>query len=224
MAIKIAPSILSADFAKLGEQVKMVEDAGAELLHIDVMDGHFVPNITIGPLVVQSLRKHSKLEFDVHLMIDNPEKYIEDFARAGADIITVHVESTRHIHRLVQQIKACGIKAAVALNPGTPLETLPYILTELDMILLMTVNPGFGGQKFIEIVVPKIAALSALLRKINPNCAIQVDGGINPDTAQLVSRAGAQILVAGAAIFGADDPRAAIQTIRKAADAANGAG
>lgn len=218
MAIQIAPSILSADFAKLGEQVKMVEDAGAEMLHIDVMDGHFVPNITIGPLVVQSLRKHSALKFDVHLMIMDPEKYIEDFVKASADIITVHVESTRHIHRLVQQIKSYGIKAGVALNPGTPLEILPYILQDVDMILLMTVNPGFGGQKFIHSVLPKIIALSGILREVNPDCMIQVDGGINVDTARLVSRAGAEILVAGAAVFGAVDPKAAIQNIRKAAD------
>lgn len=218
MAVIIAPSILAADFAKLGEEVKLIEDAGAEMLHIDIMDGHFVPNISIGPGVVKSLRRVSKMEFDVHLMIENPERYIEEFAAAGADIITVHIEATKHIYRLIQQIKALGIKVGVSLNPGTPLDLLIYILQELDMVLLMTVNPGFGGQKFMPEVLPKIVALSGILKEINPNCKIQVDGGINVETARLVSRAGADILVAGAAIFAAPDPQKAMKDIRTAAE------
>lgn len=217
MAIVIAPSILSADFSKLGEDVKMVEDAGAELLHIDIMDGHFVPNITLGPVVVESLRKVTSMEFDVHLMIENPERYIEAFAKAGANHITVSIEATRHIHRVIQQIKSLGLTAGVALNPATPLDGLTYILQELDMVLLMTVNPGFGGQKFIMEVLPKIVALSEILKEINPQCRLEVDGGINVNTARLVSRAGANILVAGAAVFACPDPSQAIKDILKAA-------
>lgn len=217
MAVIMAPSILSADFARLGEQVQLIEEAGAEMLHIDIMDGHFVPNISIGPAVVQSLRPVSRMEFDVHLMIENPERFIEDFARSGADIITVHIEATKHISRLIQQIKSHGLSAGVSLNPGTPLDMLTYILQELDMVLLMTVNPGFGGQKFLPEVLPKIVALSGILREVNPLCKIQVDGGINIDTARLASRAGADILVAGAAIFGEPDPPKAMEAILKAA-------
>lgn len=217
MAVMVAPSILSADFARLGEQVQLIEEAGAEMLHIDIMDGHFVPNISIGPAVVQSLRPVSKMEFDVHLMIENPERFIEDFARAGADIITVHIEATRHISRLIQQIKSHGLSVGVSLNPGTPLDMLTYILQDLDMVLLMTVNPGFGGQKFLPEVLPKIVALSGILKEVNPHCKIQVDGGINIDTARLASRAGADILVAGAAIFGEPDPPKAMKDILKAA-------
>lgn len=217
MAISIAPSILSANFAQLGGDIKLVEEAGADILHIDVMDGHFVPNITIGPVVVESIRKVSSLVFDVHLMIENPERYVEAFAKAGADIITVHLEATKHMHRLIQQIKSLGVKVGVALNPATPIEGLTYVLQELDMVLLMTVNPGFGGQKFIMEVLPKIVALSGILRDVNPNCRIEVDGGINIDTARLVSRAGAEILVAGAAVFASPDPRAAVKDILTAA-------
>jgi ribulose-phosphate 3-epimerase len=217
MTVKVAPSILSADFAKLGEEVRMIEAAGAEILHIDVMDGHFVPNITIGPAVVESLRKVSSLEFDVHLMIENPEKYIEAFAKAGADNITVHIEATKHIHRLIQQIKALNVKVGVALNPATPLEFLTYVIQELDMVLLMTVNPGFGGQKFIQNVLPKVVALSGILSKVNPRCIIEVDGGINVNTARLASRAGAEILVAGAAVFAAPDPCRALSDLLSAA-------
>lgn len=217
MNIAVAPSILSADFAQLGTEVKKIEDAGANILHIDVMDGHFVPNITIGPAVVESLRKISSLEFDVHLMIENPERYVEAFAQAGADNITVHIEATRHVHRLVQQVKSLGVNVGVALNPATPLEELAYILQELDIVLLMTVNPGFGGQKFIQAVLPKIVALSGILKEINPLCRIEVDGGINRDTARLVSRAGAEILVAGAAVFASPDPAKAMEEILKAA-------
>lgn len=214
--IKIAPSILSADFSRLGEQVRTVEEAGAEVLHIDVMDGHFVPNITIGSLVVKALRPHSKMFFDVHLMIEQPERYIQDFAKAGADHITVHLESTHHIHRAVQQIKALGLSAGVAVNPATPLDGLKYILPELDMVLIMSVNPGFGGQKFIPAVLPKIEVLNKYLQQMQSSCQIEVDGGINTETAPAVVKAGAGILVAGAAVFAQPDPAQAIQEIRQA--------
>ncbi|NLL51456.1 MAG: ribulose-phosphate 3-epimerase [Peptococcaceae bacterium] len=217
MALTVAPSLLSADFARLGEEVKLVERAGANILHIDVMDGHFVPNITIGPLVVESLRKVSTLEFDVHLMIENPERYVEDFVKAGADHITISIEATKHVHRVIQQIKSLGVTVGVALNPATSLDVLTYILQELDMVLLMTVNPGFGGQKFIPEVLPKIVALSEILKEVNPLCRIEVDGGINSDTARLASRAGAEILVAGSAVFAAPDPEKAIHDILQAA-------
>lgn len=214
--IKIAPSILSADFSRLGEQVRTVEEAGAEVLHIDVMDGHFVPNITIGSLVVKALRPYSKMFFDVHLMIEQPERYIQDFAEAGADHITVHLESTPHIHRAIQQIKALGLSAGVAVNPATPLDGLKYILPELDMVLIMSVNPGFGGQKFIPAVLPKIEVLNKYLQQMQSSCQIEVDGGINTETAPAVVKAGAGILVAGAAVFAQPDPAQAIQEIRQA--------
>jgi len=217
MALTVAPSLLSADFARLGEEVKRVERAGADILHIDVMDGHFVPNITIGPLVVESLRKITTLEFDVHLMIENPERYLEDFVKAGADHITISIEATKHVHRVIQQIKSLGVTAGVALNPGTSLDVLTYILQDLDMVLLMTVNPGFGGQKFIPEILPKIVALSGILKEVNPLCRIEVDGGINTETARLVSRAGAEILVAGSAVVTAPDPEKAIKDILQAA-------
>jgi len=217
MAVTVAPSILSANFARLGEEVRLVEEAGADILHIDVMDGHFVPNITIGPVVVESLRKVSKLDFDVHLMIENPERYIEAFVQAGADHITVSIEATKHIHRVIQQIKALGVSVGVALNPATSLDVLTYILQDLDMVLLMTVNPGFGGQKFIQEVLPKIIALSGILKEVNPLCRIEVDGGINRDTARLACRAGAEILVAGAAVFNSPNPGQAMNEILKAA-------
>lgn len=214
--IKIAPSILSADFSRLGEQVRTVEEAGAEVLHIDVMDGHFVPNITIGSLVVKALRPHSKMFFDVHLMIEQPERYIQDFAEAGADHITVHLEATPHIHRAVQQIKSLGLSAGVAVNPATPLDGLKYILPELDMVLIMSVNPGFGGQKFIPGVLPKIEVLSKYLQQMQSSCQIEVDGGINAETAPAAVKAGAGILVAGAAVFAQPDPGEAILKIREA--------
>lgn len=220
--VQIAPSILSADFSKLGDQVRLIEDAGAEVLHIDVMDGHFVPNLTIGSLVVKALRPHSKMRFDVHLMIENPERYIDDFAKAGADHITVHLEATPHIHRAIQQIKALGLTAGVALNPATPLDGIKYILEDLDMVLIMSVNPGFGGQKFIPNVLPKIEVLHRHLDQMQSSCEIEVDGGINLDTAYAAVKAGANILVAGAAVFADPDPAQAVRAIREAALAQKG--
>lgn len=220
--VQIAPSILSADFSKLGDQVRLIEDAGAEVLHIDVMDGHFVPNLTIGSLVVKALRPHSKMRFDVHLMIENPERYIDDFAKAGADHITVHLEATPHIHRAIQQIKALGLTAGVALNPATPLDGIKYILEDLDMVLIMSVNPGFGGQKFIPNVLPKIEVLHRHLDQMQSSCEIEIDGGINLDTAYAAVKAGANILVAGAAVFADPDPAQAVRAIREAALAQKG--
>jgi ribulose-phosphate 3-epimerase len=215
--IKIAPSILSADFANLERDIKMVEAAGADLLHIDVMDGHFVPNITIGAPVVKSLRKVSKMGFDVHLMISKPENYISDFAAAGADIITVHAEAATHLHRLIQMIKKEGCKAAVALNPATPLTVLDHVLEDLDMVLLMSVNPGFGGQKFIGSALNKIKALREMINNKNLNIDIQVDGGIILENIAEVVSCGANVLVAGSAIFNAPDPAQAVTKLKEAA-------
>ncbi len=218
--LKIAPSILSADFSRLGEQVRLVEQAGAELLHIDVMDGHFVPNITIGPLIVQSLRPLSGLVFDVHLMIENPDRYIADFATAGADIITVHAETCPHLHRTLQSIKQHGKKAGLAYNPATAPQGLEYILPLLDIILVMTVNPGFGGQDFIPQMLSKIRAVRTLLDTEKSAALLQVDGGINRSTAAAVAGAGAAVLVAGSAVFGAADPARAVKELKEAAGAA----
>ena len=213
--IKVAPSILSADFARLGEEIKAVEAAGADLIHVDVMDGHFVPNITIGPLVVEACRKVTKLPLDVHLMIENPELYIADFAQAGADYITIHAEATYHLHRLIQNIREHkGVKAAVSLNPATPLDALDYVLPDLDMVLIMSVNPGFGGQAFIPSQIDKIRALRKRVDDRKLNLEIEVDGGVKPGNAAEIAAAGADILVAGSAVFGAKDYAAAIRGIR----------
>jgi ribulose-phosphate 3-epimerase len=214
--IKIAPSILSADFARLGAQVAEAEAAGADYIHIDVMDGHFVPNITVGPLVVEAVRRVTKLPLDVHLMIEAPERYTARFAQAGADIVTVQVEACLHLHRTVQQIEELGGKPGVSLNPATPLSSLEEILEYVDLILLMTVNPGFGGQELIPTMLPKIERLRGMLTERGLDVELEVDGGINAETAPKVVAAGANVLVAGAAIFGAEVSVAeAVQRIRE---------
>lgn len=212
--IKIAPSILSADFSILGKEVKDVEKAGADYIHIDVMDGHFVPNITIGPLIVEAIRPVTSLPFDVHLMIENPEKYIQNFVRAGADIISVHTESCRHLHRTIYQIKEQGIKAGVVLNPATPIEMIRDVLTDIDLVLLMTVNPGFGGQTFIPNVLKKIEQVKRWKDEQNLTFEIEVDGGINDETAKQCVEKGVDVLVAGSYIFNNKNREQAIEMIR----------
>ena len=215
--IKIAPSILSADFSRLAEEVQAVDRAGADYIHIDVMDGHFVPNITIGPLVVAALRKVTDKPLDVHLMIENPDLYIADFAKAGADIITVHQEAVPHLHRTVQLIKSLGKQAGVSLNPATPVETLDVILDQLDLVLVMSVNPGFGGQAFISSALDKIRALRQRITHRGLATELQVDGGIKVDNIREVVAAGADVLVAGSAVFHADDYAATITALRERA-------
>ncbi|WP_246940067.1 ribulose-phosphate 3-epimerase [Bacillus pinisoli] len=211
---KIAPSILSADFAKLGEEIRSVEEAGADYIHVDVMDGHFVPNITIGPLIVEAIRPITTLPLDVHLMIEHPERYIESFAKAGADIISVHVEACKHLHRTIQQIKDLGVKAGVVINPATPAEMIEPILHEVDLVLVMTVNPGFGGQQFIHSALPKIQKIASWIRERGLSVELEVDGGVNVDTAKLCVEAGATVLVAGSAVYSQKDRVKAIQALR----------
>ena len=199
--VLIAPSILSADFARLGEEVAVVASAGADFIHVDVMDGHFVPNLTIGPLVVKAIRPVTDLPFDVHLMISPVDAYIDDFAQAGANILTVHPEAGPHLHRTVQRIKAAGLKAGAALNPATPVSAIESIIDELDLVLVMSVNPGFGGQKFISSQLKKIEAIRALIDKTGRSIHLEVDGGVDPKTAPLAIDAGADVLVAGSAVF-----------------------
>lgn len=212
---KIAPSILSADFSRLGEEVRAVERAGADYIHLDVMDGHFVPNITIGPMIVKAVRKMTELPLDVHLMITDPDRFIGEFARCGADILTVQAEAVIHMHRTIQHIKDLNVRASVSLNPATPLNVLEYILEDLDMVLLMTVNPGFEGQKFIASVLPKIRRLRKMAIERRRSLEIEVDGGIGPDTIGRVSSAGADVFVAGSAIFYSDDYGKTIRRMRE---------
>jgi len=213
----IAPSILSADFSRLGDEVRAVEAAGAEVIHVDVMDGRFVPNITIGPLVVEAVRRVTDLPVDVHLMIAEPDRYVKDFADAGADWITVHVEACVHLHRTLNYIRGLGKKAGAVLNPATSLSTLEYVLEELDLVMLMSVNPGFGGQSFIESTLDKTRKLRAMFDKVNPGAGIEIDGGISPKTIARVAEAGANIFVAGSAIYGQDDYAAEISEMKELA-------
>ncbi|MFS0561253.1 ribulose-phosphate 3-epimerase [Terribacillus sp. 179-K 1B1 HS] len=215
---KIAPSILSADFANLAAEIRDVEKGGADYIHVDVMDGHFVPNITIGPLIVEAIRPVTELPLDVHLMIEKPEQYIKAFVKAGADIITVHQETCIHLHRTITMIKELGVKAGVVLNPATPVSLIEEILPEVDMVLLMTVNPGFGGQRFIPSVLKKVEELASLRTALGIDFEIEIDGGVNADTAKLCTDAGADVLVAGSAVYGQEDRAAAIAAIREAAE------
>ncbi len=216
--IQIAPSILSADFSRLGEEVRAVEAAGADLLHVDVMDGHFVPNLTIGPPVVEALKGCSTIPLDVHLMIADPDRYLAEFAEAGSAYLTVHAEACPHLHRTVQAIRERGCRPGVALNPATPLEPIEWVLEDLDLILIMSVNPGFGGQEFIPSVLKKIEALRDLLKKRGAKAVIEVDGGIKVGNAAEVARAGAEILVSGTGVFGTPDYRATITAMRSEAE------
>ena len=211
--IKIAPSLLSADFSCLSAELKTVEKA--EFLHIDIMDGHFVPNITLGPAIVKSLRKDVNMVFDAHLMIENPDNYIKEFADAGCDIIVVHQEACTHLHRTIQNIKSHGVKAGVALNPATPIETIKYVLEDVDMVLLMSVNPGFGGQSYIPVVTKKIKELRALIDEMGLDIDIEVDGGVKPSNISEVVNAGANVIVAGSAIFNAGDIDEAVKSLRE---------
>lgn len=214
--VKVAPSILAADFANLQQEIQIVEEAGADWIHIDVMDGHFVPNITMGPLVVDAIRPHTKLPLDVHLMIEQPDLYIEAFVKAGADIITVHVEACKHLHRTLQFIRSLGAKPGVVLNPHTPIETIQHVLKDVDVVLFMTVNPGFGGQAFIPEVLDKVKALSQLKQQKGLDFEIEIDGGVNSSTVVDCVEAGATVVVAGSAIYGAQDKKLALKEIKEA--------
>jgi len=216
--VLIAPSILSADGGRLHEEITAVEKAGADWIHIDVMDGHFVPNITMGPAIISTLRKTTKLPFDVHLMIENPENYIESFAAAGADIITVHVEAVSHLHRTIDIIKKAGKKAGVSLNPATPLTQIEEILPDIDLLLIMSVNPGFGGQQFIKTTLPKIIKAKEMLSALSNKPLLEVDGGVNLQNISGIAQAGADVLVAGASIFGTDDYQKTISALKAAAN------
>jgi len=218
MDIRIAPSILSADFGRLAEEIRSVDEAGADEIHVDVMDGHFVPNLTIGPLVVKAVRKATQKPLDVHLMIANPDAYIEAFAEAGANTLTVHPEASVHLHRTLKRIRELGCRAGVSLNPATPTEVLDYVLEDVDLVLVMTVNPGFGGQSFIRSMLPKIRLIREKLASAEraSSVDIEVDGGISPSTAGEVAKAGANLFVAGSAVFGQKDYRQAIEAIRQA--------
>lgn len=215
--IKIAPSILSADFARLGEEVQAVAIAGADYIHVDVMDGHFVPNLTVGPLVVEAVRKITDLPLDVHLMIESPDRYIAEFAKAGADIITVHQEAVPHLHRTVQLIKSLGKKAGVSINPATPVSTLEVILEEVDLVLVMTVNPGFGGQGFISSGLPKIKTLRQIIDRRELMVELEVDGGVKSSNINQIAAAGADVFVAGSAVFGSDNYTATLLELRRRA-------
>ena len=212
--VKIAPSVLSADFGVLAAEIAKVE-AEADLLHVDVMDGHFVPNLTVGPLVVEAIRRRTRLPLDVHLMIQNPERYISAFAKAGSTYLTVHAEVCPHLHRTIQQIREAGVKPGVALNPSTSLHTVENVLDQVDLILIMSVNPGFGGQSFIPFVLKKIEEMGRRLHRTEPRPELEVDGGIKIENCRAIAEAGASILVAGSAIFGAPDPRSAIVKMRE---------
>ena len=214
--VKIAPSILSADFSRLGDEIKAVEDAGADWIHVDVMDGHFVPNITIGPPVIESIRKVTKLPLDVHLMIEHADRYVKSFAEAGADLLTVHVEACPHLSRTLQKIRELDVRAGVVLNPATPLSSLEEVLHEIDMVLLMSVNPGFSGQSFIPSILDKASNLRDIMSHYEDEIEMQVDGGVRVDNAGKIKEAGASVLVAGSAIFNSKDYKKTIQQLRDA--------
>ena len=216
--VRVAPSILSADLGRLADEIRDVEAGGADWIHVDVMDGRFVPNITLGPVVVKAARKATKLPLDVHLMIVEPERYIEDFARAGADVISVHVEASTHLQRTLAEIRRLGKRAGVVLNPHTPEDSIRYVLDDVDLVLIMSVNPGFGGQAFLKSVLPKVEAVRKMIDDRGLAIDLEIDGGVSPETARSVVDAGARVLVAGSAVFGRDDRRSAIAAIRTAAE------